>query len=329
MNQTKYKGSLLKGKSYSKTRILITGASGFIGKHLISRLLMSNSKLICIDKNYGADFITNYGEKVDYHIGSIQDNKFLRRVLLKYSPDYIIHLAGLKNRINTRTEFEISMSINYFGTLNILNAADEIKNLKRIVLMGTAEEYGNLKNIYTEDGKTDPSSAYGLSKLSASIIGRIFYKLYGLPVVILRPSIAYGPGQGVEMFIPALIESLIKNKLFDMTPGDQYRNFIFVMDLINAIELTLNNDQCNGEIINIGASQSVKLKDVAIHIASKLNKEHLLNIGTIPYRQFELMNYHLDVSKASEILNWTPSFNFNDGINETTKYYLEKNDSPL
>ena len=309
----------------SKKRVIITGASGFIGKHLVSTLLASNYRLVCLDLNFDENFNDCYETKVDHYKGDIQDINFIEPILLKYSPDYIIHLAGLKNRENSIAEFDMSMKVNYFGTLNILTIAKDIKNLKRIVLIGTAEEYGNIDEVFTENGKVDPSSAYGLSKLSSSILGKIFYKQFGMPLVVLRPSIAYGPGQGPEMFIPALIETLINNKPFDMTAGAQYRNFIYVLDLIHAIELALICDQCNGEIINIGARNSEKLKDVAVYIASQLQKEHLLNIGAIPYRKSELMDYRIDINKASEVLNWAPRYNFEEGFKETTKYYLKKN----
>lgn len=307
-----------------KKSVLITGSSGFIGKHLISTLLKLNYKLICIDLNHDTEFIANYGASLKYYNGNIQNSEFIEEVFLKHSPDYIVHLAGLKNRTNSKDEFNISMNDNYYGTLNILNAAENTQNLKRIVLMGTAEEYGNLEDIYIESGKTEPVSAYGLSKLSATLLGMVFNKQYGLPVVVLRPSIAYGPGQGNEMFIPALINSLVKNVVFDMTSGNQYRNFVYVLDLVYAIELALLNDECNGQIINIGASKSVRLIEAAAYIANKLKKKHLLNVGAIQYKKSEMMNYHLDVTKASEMLKWAPNYNFYDSLNETINYYVAR-----
>jgi nucleoside-diphosphate-sugar epimerase len=310
-----------------KKNVLVSGASGFIGKHLIRKLLKDNLRVICFDLSFDTSFISEFGGQLEMKTGNLLDVSFVKDLIGNSLPEYVFHLAGSKNRTNSIPEFKTSYEINYLGTLNLFEALLENKNLKLVTILGTIEEYGHTISPFKEDSHELPNSAYGLSKLSATKLALIFNQQFNLPVVVLRPSIAYGPGQGEEMFIPALIKTLLRQQPFKMTEGKQLRDFLYIDDLTDALIKGMNAKGLEGQLINIASGTSKLLRDVALQIAEIANNKENLKIGEVPYRNFEIMDYTVDTSKALSLLNWYPKTKFGDGLKKTIESY--KNDMSI
>ncbi len=305
-------------------KILITGASGFIGKHLLRKIFNTPYVIGCVDLFYDEEFFNEYGKRVEVFSGNLLDKSFITSCIKSFTPDYVFHLAGSKKRTNSLPEFKICNEINYLGTLNLFEVLLEDRNLKLITILGTIEEYGSTSSPFREDTVELPNSAYGLSKLTATKLALIFNHQFNLPVVILRPSIAYGPEQGEEMFIPALIKSLLRNKPFQMTEGTQLRDFIFIDDLITALIKSITCTGLEGQIINIASGTSVRLRDIAVQIAETTNSIENLNIGEMPYRNSEIMYYAVDITKATKLLHWHAETTLTDGLERTISFYKKK-----
>ena len=302
-------------------KVLITGASGFIGKHLVRDLLNNKFRIICLDLAFDTDFITQFMGKLEMITGNIMDAGLVRNVIINSSPDYVFHLAGSKSRTNPLQEFKVSHEINYLGTLNLFNALLESRNLKLVTILGTIEEYGNTKTPFSEISHELPNSAYGLSKLSATKLALIFNRQFNLPVCIMRPSIVFGPDQGKEMFIPALINTLLRLQPFRMTEGNQLRDFLFIDDLIDALIKGITSNELVGGVINIASGTSIKIKDIAMLIAEIINSKKHLKLGELPYRNSEIMDYTVDIGKASTLLQWNPKTNLSEGLRKTISFY--------
>lgn len=302
-------------------KILITGAPGFIGKHLLDKLIKTSYEIACVSLSYDRAFIEKYGKEVRLFEGNLCDKEFIISSVREFSPDYVFHLAGSKSRTNLVKEFKSSIAVNYLGTLNLFEGLLEVQNLKLVTIMGTIEEYGRTNSPFREDSLELPNSAYGLSKLSATKLALIFNRQFNLPVTVFRPSIAYGPYQGEEMFIPALIKTLLKQGLFKMTEGNQLRDFIFVEDLIDALIKCIDCMGIVGEVLNIASGTSIKLKEVALQISQLTKGSKYLKIGELPYRDSEIMDYAIDISKAASVLNWKPQTSLQKGIEETVSFY--------
>lgn len=291
----------------------VTGGSGYIGTYLIRQLIEKDYQIIAFDLRFSDSFNSEFGDRVIRVEGDLL-SKLLTESLQQYKPTHVFHLAGLKNRTNSVEEFNASIDVNYKGTLNLFNSLVGSNWLQHIIIMGTTEEYGCVQAPFDETTREIPHSAYGLSKLAATRLALLYNSQFNLPVTILRPSIAYGPNQGKEMFLPALINTLRDGNDFSMTAGEQLRDFIYIDDLIDSIILACEKNQSIGEIINVAYGKSEKLGDVARYVASELNHTNNLKLGAVPYRKFEIMNYSVNTSKAQQLLKWSPKVSIYEGV---------------
>ena len=301
-----------------KKRILITGSSGFIGTNLFISLKSQNHDIAVIDRLPNTSF-----EEVTNYIGDICDYSFIEKTILDFQPNKVFHLAGYKKRSSNVEEVSSSLKVNLMGTLNLYQALLNVSCIESIIALGTTDEYGINNSSFTESLVENPISPYGFSKFCATQLSLFFNRNFNLPVVVLRPTIAYGPFQANDMFIPSLINTLIANRDFKMTEGNQLRDFIYISDLVEAMLLISENQNCSGEIFNIGSGKSLKLKDVASTIASGFNKEYLLKLGSIPYRQNEVMKYTTSIDKVKNTFGWFPKVSFKKGIKLTVKHYVD------
>ena len=301
---------------------LVTGASGYIGTRLVRKLLIRGYKVVAFDIRFSPAFIEEFDGKLLFADGDINDKEKLCSLIEKNEVEYIYHMAGLKNRKNLIEEFSLLMHVNYGGTLSILDCARQYSHLiKHVILMGTTEEYGTAVAPFYETTQELPNSAYGLSKLAATRLALLFYTQYKVPVTIMRPSITYGPGQGTEMFLPALITGLLSEKTFAMSPGQQVRDFLYIDDLIDALAISGEEPKLCGEIVNVASGISLQLKEVAEKVACALQKEDALQVGAIPYRGFEIMNYSINIDKIKSLSSWRPTTTFEEGIQKTINSY--------
>lgn len=300
---------------------LVTGASGYIGTRLVRKLIASGYRIIAFDMRFSTSFIEEFGTAVKCVEGDILNKEMITGIIETEGVGYIYHMAGLKNRTNNVEEFGLLNNVNYGGALSVLSAAVKYGKIKHIVMMGTTEEYGSAIAPFSEDTQELPNSAYGLSKLSATKLARLFYTQYKVPVTVLRPSITYGPGQGMEMFLPAMIDTLVKGQRFKMSPGEQVRDFLYIDDLVDAIIACCEEPRLEGEIVNVASGVSHQLKEIAEHVARMLGKEDLLEVGAIPYRGFEIMNYSINIERILKISSWRPTTSFEDGLRITIDSY--------
>ena len=298
---------------------MITGGSGFIGRHLQKTLSDYGAIISIIDKNPA------HVKSANVIQCDICNYENLKSAIQDISPEIVFHLAAYIDRTSEFNIIRKMIEVNLVGTLNLLESLKDSPSCKSIVIAGTSEEYGNNQVPFKEDYREDPVSPYSFSKVSISYLSKMLFNIYKFPIVILRPTLAYGPGQEETMFIPALIKTLLRNERFMMTPGEQTRDFIYIDDLVNAYMKAGISDGYFGEIFNIGSGKAYKIKDVAYRIASFLNKESLLEVGAKDYRKAEIMSYDADISKAKSCLNWMPQIDIDEGLKRTVESYSDEN----
>jgi nucleoside-diphosphate-sugar epimerase len=306
-------------ESYHGCRVLITGGSGFIGHHLRARLSDAGAKVFSVDRTGRSSSEDESSINCD-----LRDYAKLQSVTDGVSPEIVFHLAA---DIDRTPEFDAIYRMvegNLIGTINLFKCLREWKGLQKVIVAGTAEEYGHNPIPFHEESRENPVSPYSFSKACVSQLAGLAAKLYGLPVIVVRAALVYGPGQGPNMLIPALIQTLLRGERFAMTGGEQTRDFVFIDDLVEAYIKAGMAEAHQGEIINIGSGEAHKIKDIANWIALYLHKDHLIDIGAQKYRKSEVMGYVVDITRARRMLNWEPQTPLEEGLRITIESYRSK-----
>ena len=291
------------------------GGTGFIGYHLAKRCLKKGWQVTSISTRSPKKL--RFLSKVKYITCDITKKSNLKKKIKIYF-DYVVNLGGYVDHTNKSKTFKS----HYFGCKNL--AEIFLTNPpKAFIQMGSSGEYGNLRSPQTEKSSCNPKSTYNKAKLLATRYLINLYKKRKFPCTILRLYQAYGPKQDLNRFIPILIFSCIKDKKFPCSNGNQFRDFIYVEDVISAIIKSLNSNSSNGEIINVGTGKPKKIKNIIKYVQKK-TQGGTPQFGKIKMRKDEIFKIYPKLEKAKKIIKWKPKVSFTKGLVKTIKFYNEK-----
>ncbi|HEB87684.1 MAG TPA: NAD-dependent epimerase/dehydratase family protein [Gammaproteobacteria bacterium] len=305
--------------SFVDAPVLITGASGFIGGHLVRACKASGAQVFGFSRRRSSELVS--GNSI---VGDITNRELVLEVIDRVKPGYVFHLAADKSRYASIADFRHCLETNLMGTLNLVEACMSTVPEVKFISVGTCEEYG-VNAPFSESMREAPVSAYSCSKVAVSHMLQTFHHVYRFPAVIVRPSLAYGPGQDDSMFVPALIKSLLADRRFAMSGGEQTRDFVYIDDLVEAIMLAATCLDTDGRVINVSSFEPVKILDLARTIADLVGDgaRELLDVGELAYRPGETMKYFSDNSEAARLLGWKPCVNLHTGLSRTVEFYRD------
>jgi len=298
-----------------KKKILILGGTGFIGKYLVKSSLLQGwdvtsvnyKKNICLDDNVICHQIDLNNLSELYKIANIEY-------------DYIVNLAGYIDHSNYFNG-GVSVINNHLNILyNIVNSISR-KNLKRFIQIGSSDEYGNIPAPQSESMQCMPFSPYSYSKLSATNFLLMLNLNENFPVTIIRPFLVYGPEQGINRFLPQLIKACF-NRIdnFNMTKGEQLRDYCYITDVINAIIMILNSDKFIGEIVNVGSGIPISIKSITELVCNIIGINQNAIENNLQYKENENMALYADISKIYKAIGWAPLISINEGLALTINY---------
>lgn len=298
-----------------KYNILVTGGTGFIGKHFISEL--QNKKKFNVyslsqKKLKKKEKIKN----IKYIFCKLQNKKELKKKL-NFRLDFIVNFAGHINH----NEIKKTYNTHYIGLKNLAEIILK-KKIKKFLQIGSSVEYGFLGSPQKEIMKVNAGkikSIYGRSKLLSTNYLLKIYKEKKFPVVILRPYLIYGPGQSLDRLVPITILNCIKNNSFDCSSGKQIRNFMYVKDFIKILYKFLFI-KINGEIFNIGSQRNYEVKYIIKKIHSSIGKG-IPKYGKIKLRKDEPLNLFPDLTKLKKIIKFRNETKIDVGLKKTINYY--------
>ena len=296
----------------------MTGWQGFIGSHLRETLQQHEITLLQND---------------------LRDHAAVQEELVKADPEVIVHLAA-------RTEVEQSFyeqitfsEVNYVGTVNLIEGARRLKNLRNFVFASTMEVYGwqpisdvikegkeDQIEIFDELTPPNPNAPYAVAKYGCEKYLEYAHRSYGLPFTAIRQTNAYGRKDNDFFVTEQIITQMLKNpNEINLGYGEPYRNFIFIDDLLDAwVEVINNPEKVAGEILCLGPNNALKIKDYVDIIAKKLDWNGKVNWDTKPERPGEIFLLNSTNKKITSKLGWEPKVSLDEGLDRTIAIWKEK-----
>ncbi|QDD13365.1 NAD-dependent epimerase/dehydratase family protein [Candidatus Methylopumilus rimovensis] len=316
-------------------KILVTGADGFIGSHLVEALISCgyDVRAFVFYNSFNSWGWLDYCHPeikagLEVFSGDIRDAYGVREAMR--GCDTVLHLAALIAIPYSYHSPDTYIDTNIKGTLNILQAARDLEIMK-VVHTSTSEVYGTAKFIpITEDHPLQGQSPYSASKIGADQLAYSFYTSFGLPVVIARPFNAYGPRQSARAVIPTIISQIASGKkTIKLGATSPTRDFNYVKDTVEGYISVINSDIGMGEVINFGSNFEISIGATAELIAEIMNSKIEIITDEIRLRPqaSEVERLWADNSKAKKLFGWSPKFSgqdgFRRGLSETIEWFLK------
>ena len=315
-------------------KIFITGIAGFIGSHLAESLRELGFKVSGIDnfnnyynslqKRKNAEILKS--KNINIFEYDLLDNNL--EDLVKNS-SFVYHLAAQPG-ISEHVSLETYTENNIYGTQKLIEACEKLENLKLFINISTSSVYGKLA-ISDENFSPKPISFYGVTKLAAEQLVFCSHSRGNLPACSFRLFSVYGPRERPDKLFPKIIKNTLLGESVPIYEGSEkhLRSFTYVKDIVNGLLLPLENinnninnniNKCNGEIFNLGNSAKISTQETIEIIEKILCKK--IKIERKPKRTGDQLETHANITKIQEILNYSPNTSFENGIEETIKWYL-------
>lgn len=311
-------------KNLKEKKILVTGGAGFIGGHLVSKLLENLAEVFVIDikvlpKSLFAS--KNLSKKVQLKNIDVRDKEKILNLFKKNDFDYVFHLAAVASVINSYEDPSLTFETNIMGTVNVLEAIRKNNNIKGIIVASSDKAYGKTSKAYTEESSLNGQDPFGVSKSSADLICQAYYKTYGIPVVVTRFSNVYGEGDlHFDRLIPEICKTIVKNKEFRIrSDGTFVRDYIYIKDVINGYMTLLSNiGNIKGEAYNFSSLDSLSVLEVIDKVNNLIDKK--LTYKIVNNSKNEIPYQHLDDSKVRS-LGWKPNYDLASTLKSIMKWY--------
>ena len=300
-------------------RITVTGGAGFIGSHLVDRLIEDGHTVQVIDNLYtgNKEFVHSKAQFVEL---DIRDPK-LYSVLEEFRPDYIFHEAAQTEVSTSMSDPMLDCDINLIGLINLLNAAVKL-DVKKFLMPSSAAVYGNLDTLpLNEEMIGNPSSFYGLTKLTTEHYLRIYHESFGLPYICYRYSNVFGPRQGnggeggvISIFAKAIVQD---SPIIIYGDGKQTRDFIYVDDVVEANILGMQHQVTGIYNVSTGIASSVNL---LVDEFRNISGKDIEVVYDKP-RLGDIRDSVLATDKSEKELLFTAKYNLHDGLIKTYEYF--------
>ncbi len=315
-------------KRFQNLRVVVTGGAGFIGSHLVERLLTLGAKVTVIDNLLHGSKLEHLREQpnLSIHQGDIRDIKFVSKALK--DKELIFHLAAVVGVVETQMSPCEVLDVEIQGTLNVLNLAVN-NGIKRVVFASSSEVYGDSPKPVKEGGPFLPKSTYAVAKLVGEEYCKAFHQEYDIDYTCLRYFNVYGPRQDERFVIARFVNRVLSHEpILIYGNGRQTRDFTYIDDAVNMGLLAGIKPEARCQAINIGTGIATTINDLAELITKSINRKSVSKPAYIDYdgkrpRQIEVFSRVADTDKAKKLLRHEPKTTLASGVRKCIDWQLE------
>ena len=287
-------------------RVLITGASGFLGSVLSRRLHSAGAEIFGVSRirRTSPDFI-------NWSVDDLSAPAGVRNLFKANRPEIVFHVAGMATGATALDLVTPALESLLVSTVNVLTAAAECGS-PRVVLVASLEE--------PQEAEGVPASPYAAAKSAASAYGRMFHTLYQLPVVNVRPYMTYGPGQPAGKIVPHVITSLLKGNAPRLASGRRPVDWVYVDDVIEGMAMAATQPGIDGQTLDLGSGALVTIRE-AVETIVRIMKPGVEPVfGAVPDRPFEITRV-ADIARTKQLLGWGPATPLEVGLARTIEWH--------
>ncbi len=295
-------------KLLSGKKILITGAKGFIGSHLVNELSEANAEVHATSR-----ISMENTRHISWWQGTMQDESFATALFSEVKPDIVFHLAGDVTAANSVSHVLTTYHSLLTSTINIMTLADKYQ-CERVVLTGSGTE--------PVDENPVPNSPYSAAKWATTMYGKLFCNLYKLPVVLIRPFMGYGPGQPVGKIIPFVINSFINNKAPLLSNGYWVTDWIYIKDMVQGILAAGTAENCTGIPLDLGTGALTSVRQIIEKITDIMMPVNKPVFGALPDRHVEHTRM-ANTELAFQKMNWKATTSLEEGLQQTINWFMD------
>jgi nucleoside-diphosphate-sugar epimerase len=303
-------------------KVLVTGATGFVGANLVRRLLQRDYDVHIITRASSnkwrlADILSKLS---DYTVDLSQPRK-LRTLIRQVKPDVIFHLAASGIYSGVQLSERKLIEINFSGTVNLVNACQDI-DYKCFVNTGSSSEYGPKRHPMKETDVCEPITMYGITKCAATLYGGSIAKTKDKPIIGFRLFSPYGPYDDKSRLVVYSIVNALQNKDLNLANPEAVRDYIYVEDVVDLYMRSIDRAyELKGEVFNAGSGSQTTISSIVSKVIEFTQSKSNVNWQAVKGRGWDTQRWEADIEKTSKTFNWKPTYDIEKGLKRTIDWF--------
>jgi nucleoside-diphosphate-sugar epimerase len=301
-------------------RVLITGASGFVGACLARRLIEDGCQVHCLLRGEGAPWrLAGLAGRYVRHTADLRDRDAVRAAFRASRPNVIYHLAAHGTSAHQRDRAAI-LATNFLGTAHVLDAAAELAPQNPLVHTGSSSEYGHKSAPMCPGDVLEPRTDYAVAKAAATLLCQAESR-QGRPITTVRIFTAYGPWDDPGRLVPAVMAACLRGEAPAVTSGDQPRDFVYIDDVLDLLLLAATTPAARGRILHAGTGRKQTVREMVEAIVAVCSDDRLRpDIGAVAQRRDEPRCWVADIEETTALTGWRPGIDLRAGIARTWRW---------
>lgn len=303
-------------------KILVTGATGFVGSNLVRRLISNGHDVHILTRNLSNKWrLVDCISDLHNHTVDLLNQEELKRLMTEIEPDVIFHLAtsGMYGGVQ-RPDTEV-IETNLLGAVNLINACNDI-DYKCFINTGSSSEYGPKKEPMKETDLCEPVNLYGISKCAATLYGQSIAWTMDKPIIGLRLFSPFGPFDDKSRLMTYAITNALANKPLLLGNPNAVRDYIYIEDVLDIYLQSMERaSEFKGEVFNVGSGSQTSISYIVNKIIEITGSKSEIKWNSFSGRAHDTEKWEADIKKISRLFNWRPKYNIDDGIRQTISWF--------